>query len=746
MQVACISALIIPPACHAQQRHPATTPVDWVNPYIGSGEGPIGYGGAMPFVTTPFGMTNWTPQTRPMARPGVSYNYADSTIQGFIGTHQPATWMGDYGYVVLMPEVDSVKTAPSDRRLSFTHAAERTTPYQYSVTLDAGHNRSLRTRMTATDHCARIQFTFPANQASTVLVEATRKGIPGYAHVNVRTGEITGYNPERVDARFGPFPLPGFKGYFVVQFRQAPASTGVYSGDQQHPNQPAIEGDNAGAWATFRTAQNQVTGQIVDVRVGTSFLSIDQARQNLSLELPGWNFTATVQSLKREWNRKLSFATLTGATDDQRHIFYTALYHALLYPKLFSEHGRYYSAFDDRIHSGVAYTAFSIWDTFRAEHSLLTLAAPERIDDMMTALLNDFQEGGWMPKWPNPSYTNIMIATHADSLMAESVLKGFHGFDRDLAWQAVLKDAMTPPDDDIHRRWLDEEEHTPYEARGGLTWLKEYGYIPADKASESASSTIEDSYDDWCVAQIARKLGKQSEYEFFLKRSLNYKHLFNPATGFMQARNSDGSWASPEEGWTEGDKRVYTFAALHDIPGTIALMGGPAAFNHLLDEHFAGGHNKHDNEPSHHYPYLYDYGGQPWKTQAKVREIATTLYANRPDGLAGDDDCGQMSAWYIFAALGLYPLNPASGEYLIGSPLYGRIDLHLANGHTFSVVAEDQSPANAYIQSAKLDGKPLTIPMIGWKDIQQGGTLQFVMSPQPSHWASDWKPAAIHAN
>ncbi len=731
------------PACLAQK----TSLVDWVDPLIGTSNGAIGYGGAMPFVTTPFGMTNWTAQTRPMARPGVSYNYADSSVQGLIGTHQPATWMGDYGYVVLMPEVDWVKTDPAARRLLFTHATEHATPYLYQVTMDAGQQRHLGTRITATDHCARLQFTFPANDTSTILVEATRKGVPGYAHVDLKAREITGYNPDRVDARFGPFALPNFKGYFVVQFRQVPVSTGVYSGEQQHPSQAEITGENAGAWATFHTHRNEV----VDVRVGTSFISVDQARRNLALETPGWNFERTAQSLKRGWNKKLSFASLAGATDDQKHIFYTALYHALLYPKLFSEHGRYYSAFDDKAHNGVAYTAFSIWDTFRAEHSLLTLAAPERIDDMMTALLNDFKEGGWMPKWPNPSYTNIMIATHADSLMAESLLKGFHGFDRELAWQAVLKDAMTPPDDDMRRRWLDEEEHTPYEARGGLTWYKQYGYIPADKTSESASSTIEDSYDDWCVAQIAHRLGKQADYQFFLKRSLNYKHLFNPATGFMQPKNLNGSWLAfneknPSEGWTEGDKWVYTLAAVHDIPGTIELMGGPAPFNRFLDEHFAGGHNKHDNEPSHHYPYLYDYGGQPSKTQAKVREIATTLYANRPDGLAGDDDCGQMSAWYIFAALGFYPLNPASGEYLIGSPLYGRIDLHLANGHTFSVIANNQSPANAYIQSATLNGTPLVVPVIHWDDIQRGGVLEFTMGPKPSTWASDWKPAAIAAN
>lgn len=735
-RVACCALLLLFPVSVR-----ADGPVDWVNLYIGSGSGPIGYGGTMPFVTTPFGMTNWTPQTRPMARPGTSYNYADSTIQGFIGTHQPATWMGDYGYVTLMPEVDAVKTGAAARRLPFARAAEKATPYRYGVAMDAGQGRDLRTEITATDHCARFRFTFPRNHAAIVLVEATRKGVAGYAAVNAAGREIVGYNPDRVDARFGPFALPNFKGYFVVQFRRPFAEYGVYRGEQLLPGGSSTQGENAGAWASFKTR----AGEVIEARVGTSFISIEQARRNIELEVPEWDFNATASQLKRIWNVKLGVARVSGLSDDQRHIFYTALYHSLLYPKLFSEHGRYYSAFDDQVHEGVSYTAFSIWDTFRAEHSLLTLVAPERIDDMMTALLNDFKEGGWMPKWPNPSYTNIMIATHADSLIAESLLKGFHGFDRELAYKAMYKDAMTPPDDDIHRKWLDEEEHTPYEARGGLTYLKQYGYIPADKTSESASSTIEDSYDNWCLAQVARLLGKEDDFRFFLRRSLNYRNLFNPATGFMQARNSDGSWARPDEGWTEGDKWVYTASALHDIPGTIALMGGGEAFNRFLDEHFAGGHNQHDNEPSHHYPYLYDFSGQPWKTQAKVREIAATLYANRPDGLDGDDDCGQMSAWYIFSALGFYPLKPASGEYMIGSPLYGRAELRLANGRRFRIVARNQAAENVYVQAVRLNGHPLRAPVLRWSDLQAGGVLEFSMGPKPSKWASDWKPKPLDA-
>ena len=710
--------------------------VDWVNLYIGTGDGPIGYGGTMPFVTPPFGMTHWTAQTRQNKLSVVSYHYADTTISGFMGTHQPAIWMGDYGYVTLMPEIGSIKTSPEDRKLAFTHADEIARPDYYSVWMNAEGSRRIRTEMTATERCAYLRFTFPANDSSSVIVEASRPGVAGFAHVDPAAKEITGYNPDRTDAGLGPLKLPNFKGYFVVQFRKAFNDSGVYGATTQQP------GLATGAYAKFKTTE----GEIVEARVGTSFISVEQARENLKAEMPTWDFDAVRRALRETWNEKLGRIAIEGATDDQRRIVYTALYHALLYPRIFSEQGRYYSAFDDTVHKGVSYTAYSIWDTFRAEHSLLTLMAPERIDGMIGALLQNYQEGGWMPKWPNPSYTNIMIGTHADSLVAEAINKHFHGFDYKLAWDAVYKDAMTPPDGDTTRRWADREPHTPYEARGGLTYLKKLGYIPVDKTAEAASRTLEDSYDDWCVAEVAKALGKKDEYDFFRNRSLNYQHLYNKATGFMQGKNADGSWADPKEGWTEGNTWVYTWAVMHDIPGLMQLMGGRDNYNAKLDEHFKGGHNVHGNEPSHHYGYLYDYSGQPWKTQVKVREIAAAEYANLPSGIDGDDDCGQMSAWYLFTALGFYPVNPASGDYMIGSPLFTKMTLRLANGNHFTVAAENNSAKNVYIQSAMLNGKPLTIPLIRYDDIVAGASLKLVMGPAPSRWAADWNPAPLEGS
>jgi predicted alpha-1,2-mannosidase len=704
-------------------------PVDWVNLYIGTGSGPVGYGRTMPFVTPPFGMTSWTPQTRQNRQGGNSYKYQDTAISGFMGTHQPALWMGDYGYVTLMPEVDALKTAPDARKLPFRHADEVVQPDYYSVWMDAGQSRRIRTEMTATTRCTYLRFTFPANDSALVAVEASRPGVAGFAQVDAAKREIIGYNPDRMDSNLGPLALPHFKGYFVIQFRQAFHSSGTYP-------DPAQTGGATGAYASFQTTQ----GEIVEARVGTSFISIDQARENLQREIPDWHFEQVERRLRAEWNRKLSQVTIEGATEDQRRIFYTALYHSMLYPRTFSEYGRYYSAFDDAVHQGQSYTDYSIWDIFRAEFSLLTLLAPERVDGMVQALLQDYQEGGWMPKWPNPSYTNIMISTHADSLVAEAINKHFHGFDSSLAWDAVYKDAMTPPDGDTIRQWKDREPHTPYEARAGLTYLKQLGYIPADKTAESASSTLEDAYDDWCVAQVAKALGKTGEYRFFLERSQDYKNLFNHQTGFMQARNSDGSWAGPRDGWTEGSKWVYTWDVLHDIPGLIQLMGGKERYNAQLDSYFEGDHNWHSNEPSHHAGYLYDFGGQPWKTQARVREIADDEYANAPSGLDGDDDCGQMSAWYVFTVLGFYPVNPSSGQYMIGSPAFRKATVQLASGKRFTVTAENNSATNLYIQSATLNGKPLTAPVIRYDDIMAGGSLRFVMGPDPSRWAAAWLP------
>ncbi len=730
--------LLAAPALFGAEREPLT----FVNPLIGTAKSKIGYGGTMPFVSPPFAMTNWTPQTRQNKISITSYEYGDPAITGFIGTHQPAIWMGDYGYITLMPQTGELRTAPEARGLAFSHSDETARPDYYAVSLRTADGKAIRAEMTATERCAIFRFRFPDSGTARVLVETSRPGAAGSAAVDPTTHEITGFNPHRMDAHLGPHKLPNFKGYFAVQFRQAPLKVGTYGLDRP------VAASSRGAFAEFRP------GELVEVRVGTSFLSVEQARENLRREIPEWSFEGVRGRLHAAWAEKLNRLQVEGASDREKTRLYTALYHTLLYPRVFSEYGRYYSAFDDKVHQGESYTAFSMWDTFRAESPMLTLFAAERIDGMITALLQNFQEGGWMPKWPNPSYTNIMIGTHADSLVAEAIRKGFKGFDRELAWKAVYQDAMVPPDGDTTRRWLDREEGTPYEGRAGLTYYKQLGYIPTDKTDEAASRTLEDSYDDWCVAQVAKALGKEEDYRFFLRRSLNDRNLFNPALGLMNGKTSDGRWAPiggpadtqgnrSEAGWTEGDAWAYTWSPLHDQAGLVQLMGGRDAYAKKLDAHFSGGHNVHSNEPSHHYAYLYNFGGQPWKTQAKVRELAAAEYGYDQGGLDGDDDCGQMSAWLLFSAMGFYPVNPASGEFMIGSPMYSQMSIRLQNGKTFRVVARNVSAANMYIQSAMLDGKPLNDPLITWEQIQAGATLAFEMGPKPSRWGSAWQATPI---
>jgi len=714
----------------------AQEPIDEVNPMIGTtGPSVFDYGGMIPGVATPFGMTHWTAVTRENKISACPYNYSDSTIEGFLGTHQPAIWMGDYGYVSLMPSSGDLKTS---RKLPYNHHDEISAPNYYSVKMD-NEGKPLKAELTATTRAGFLKFTFPAAETSHIVVTAIRsKQFKGFIQISAKDQEIIGYNPDRMSAELGP-PLPNFKGYFVVQFSKPFASFGTWEEEAIHPGNSQQSGHRMGGYATFSTTQ----GEVIDVKIGTSFISIDQARDNLKREIPDWDFDRVKIEGRRIWNEGLGKIKIQGGSKDDRVNFYTAMYHSLLFPRIFSEYGRYYSAFDDRVHNGVSYNDYSLWDTFRAEHPLLLLIQPERVPDMITSLLQMYDEGGWMPKWPNPTYSNIMIGTHADSVIADAYVKGFRGFDLNKAYAATYKNAMTPPDGDTNNRWIDRAPWTAFEARGGLSWYKSLGFVPQDKTDESVSRTLEFAYGDFCVAQLAKAVGKKDDHEMFMKRSRNYKNLYDPAQGFMRPKKADGSWdeeswASREDrkpGFTEGSPWTYLFCEMQDIPGMIALMGGEQKFAAKLDENFSGGHYRHDNEPGHHYTYLYDYCGQPWKTQEKVRETMASQYHNSPDGLSGNDDCGQMSAWYIFSAMGFYPVTPGSPVYAIGSPLFEKATIMLDKPYkkgTFTVIAKNQSPKNKYIQSATLNGEPLRKPFIQHADIAKGSTLIFVMGPQPN--------------
>ena len=467
----------------------------------------------------------------------------------------------------------------------------------------------------------------------------------------------------------------------------------------------------------------------------------------MAKEISGRSFAQLVTSTRNTWQKNLECMTPAGISEDQKAIFYTALFHTMQFPREFSEYGKYYSAFDDTIHTGISYTDYSLWDTYRALHPLLIFTQPDRVNGMITAMLQMYKEGGRLPMWPNPAETNIMISTHADAVIADAYVKGFRGYDVKLAYEALLKDAMVPPDNDTSLAYGDRDLWTGYEARAGLTAFNSIGYVPFGKTAESVSRTIEYSSDDYSVAQMAKALGKTSDYNKILAWSKNYKNLYDSTSGFLIPKLANGSFVQfnpknklgRQDGFTEGDQWTYLFGAMQDIPGMIDMMGGNEKFIAKLDENFSGNHYRHDNEPGHHYSYLYDYCGEPWKTQELIRKLTTENYRNEPLGINGNEDCGQMAAWYIFGVMGFYPVTPASGIYAIGAPQFPKLTLKFKVNNqpkTFTIIANKLSAENKYIQSVRLDGKPIDHPFISHASIVHGNKLVFEMGPQPN---KNWK-------
>lgn len=410
----------------------------------------------------------------------------------------------------------------------------------------------------------------------------------------------------------------------------------------------------------------------------------------------------------------------------------------LQYPYEQDEGGKYYSGYDNTVHEGVSYTGYSIWDTFRAEWAWQILLAPERIPGMVESMLQDYKEGGWLPMWKNIVETNIMVATHADSLIAEAVIKGITEFDLKTAYEAVHKDATVPPVDDWTISYFDREEDVGYEVRAGLSSVyDERGWVASDIHSEAASRTLDYAYDDYAASVLASALGMTSDASFFRTRAMAAPFtIFNNDTLFMEARNANGSWAGQDAGWTEGDMWAYTFDVIQDIPGLIKRRGGNASFVAFLDEHFDGGHNDHTNEPSHHIPYLYSLAGAPSKSQERIREVAQSNYNSSVNGLSGNEDCGQMSAWYVFSALGFYPVDPVSAEYVVGTPFFDKVTLRFPNASRPLVITSKGAPQNPYIKSLTINGEAVQTPIILHSQIADGGEIVFEMSAEPQEWAT----------
>lgn len=711
----------------------------------------LSHGNTYPGVFTPFGMLGWTAQMTEGT--GWPYQYFRESLIGFMATHQPSAWMSNYGPFSLMPLTGVLQVQPGERASHFSHENEQALPYRYTVLLDA---YQVKVEMAPSPRGGAFRFTFPKTEDAYVLLDANHGG--GAVEIHPEDSTITGKNSS------GARNSPNFAQYFVAVFDHPFTRHGVWEIPEDHlgralANQAPViaadtsarEGHHVGAYAGFSTKE----GGTVTVRVGVSLIGLEQARHNLDQDMPEADFDRIAGRAKSAWERQLGKIDVEGGTAAQRRTLYTALYHAVQFPHMLQEidaSGKtvHWSPYDGKVHPGEMFADTGFWDTFRAEFPLLTILEPKKDAEIIRAMLNAYDEGGFIPKWPNPGETNVMIATHGDSVIADAYVKGIRDFDAAKAYGALRKDAT-------------EKGGGGFEARSGIEDYSKLGYVPYDHGvRESVACTLEYAYDDFAVARMAKALGNQEDYRLFLARSKNYRNLYDASAGFMRGRKSDGSWIEPFDplAWggvyTEGNAWQWLWSVQQDIPGLIELMGGKEAFLKKLDALFAattafkvGGYGQvihemteskmedmgqyaHINEPVHHVAYLYDYAGQPWKTQRWVRTIEDRLYRPGPAGWLGDEDTGQMSAWYIFSALGFYPVNPGQPIYALGSPLFDRATIHLENGKTFTVEAVREAPSDIYVQSAVLNGKPLDRAWITHNEIVSGGVLRFRLGSQPN--------------
>ena len=734
-----------------------------VNPFIGTG----GEGHTYPGATVPYGMVQLSPDTRIQSRKNgygwaAGYRYDDSTIVGFSHTHFSGTGHSDLGDLLLMPTTGELKLERGnpDQPLSgytsrFSHASETAQPGYYAVTLD---DYKVRAELTASARVGMHRYSFPAGKPAHVVLDlrTSMYDYPGkilWSRVRVRAdGTVTGFRETRGWA-------PGRQLYFAMRFSQPLSGHQLHDTEQdvvykgfpppgeKDPTQRAqIEGRQL--VAAFDVVPE--AGKPLLVKVAISPVSEEGAIANLDAEAPGWDFDGMRAAARQQWSEALGAVEAQGSADERTR-FYTALYHTLLGPTLFMDSDGRYRGPDNAVHQTKGwtnYSTFSLWDTYRALHPLATLVQPaQRTNDFVNSLLASRRESpyGVLPVWSfHGLETWCMIGYHAVPVIADAYMKGIRGYDTEEALQAMVASA----------------NYGPYD---GIAQYRELGYVPIDEEGEAASKTLEYAYDDWTIAQVAKDMGKTEVASEFNKRAANWKHAFDPGTGFMRARKRDGSFREPFDpsasgygtDFTEGNAWQYSWYVPQDVAGLAAAHGGsdkllqrlddvfeakvdPSIFAHMEDITGLIGWYAHGNEPSHHVAYLYAHAGQPWRTQARLKQIMDTQYAARPDGLAGNDDLGQMSAWYVFTALGFYPVTPGSNQYIIGRPFLPQATLNLPDGKRFSIVATGLDAAHTYVGSVSLNGKPLDRAYVTHQEIVAGGELRFTMQAEPNKsWAAD---------
>jgi predicted alpha-1,2-mannosidase len=719
-----------------------TNLVDYVNTLIGSdSEYKFSNGNTYPALALPWGMNFWTPQTANMGN-GWQYAYDAYKIKGFKQTHQPSPWINDYGAFSIMPVTGELKYKQEERESWFSHKRETAKPYYYQVYL-ADYDTWLE--MTPTERAVQFKINFPAERNSYVVLDAFFKN--SYVKIIPEENKIIGYcrnNSGGVPENFHNFFVAQFDTPFEEVFTWD--STGIYKDSFERQDK------HVGAVVKFKG----LTKKTINIKIASSFISPEQAQLNLDREIGNKTFEQTKQNAYDIWNKEFNKIKVEGGTESEYINFYTAFYRTLLFPRKFYEINKnneivHYSPYNGDVLPGYMFTDNGFWDTFRAVFPFFTLMYPEHNSQIMQGLVNTYNESGWLPEWASPGHRDCMIGSNSASLIGDSYLKGIRGYDINTLYEAITKNA-------------DNEGPLSSVGRLGAEYYNTLGYIPYDvKVDENTARTLEYSYADFVIWRLAKELNRpQKEIDLFAKRALNYKNVFDKNINFMRGRNKDGSFQSPfrpdkwGDAFTEGCSWHWTWCVFHDPKGLSDLMGGDQKFIEKLDSVFiasptfdfsyyrtqiheitemlvAGmGQYAHGNQPIQHAIYLYNYVGTPWKAQKKLREVMQLMYTPTPDGLCGDEDNGQTSAWYVFSALGFYPVAPGTNEYVFGSPLFKKATLQLENGSQFIIEAENNSDKNIYIDKMSLNGKDYNKTFIKHEDIMKGGTLNIQMSSQPN--------------
>jgi predicted alpha-1,2-mannosidase len=736
----CLSLFVGVPLM-AQKTPGSANLVELVNPLMGTdSKVSLSNGNTTPSVALPWGMNFWIPQTG-KSGDGWAYTYHSDKIKGIKQTHQPSPWINDYGQFSIMPVTGKLKFKEDERASWFSHKSEISKPHYYSVYL-AEHN--VTAEITPTERAASMRFTFPKSDSSYIVLDAFDKG--SYVKIIPETNTIIGYTTKNS----GGVPA-NFKNYFIIQFDKKFEQTSVFDGPDLKLNQKELKGAHAGAVVRFVTQK----GEKVHARVASSFISPEQAVLNLK-ELGSDNFDQVKEKARNIWNTELSKIEVSGGTEEQLKTFYSCLYRTLLFPRKFYEidaAGKvmHYSPYNGEVLPGYMFTDNGFWDTFRAVFPFFNLMYPTLNGQIMEGLVNTYKESGWLPEWASPGHRDCMIGSNSASLIADAYLKGAKGFDIDVLYEALLKNS-------------ENEGPLSSVGRKGVKFYNELGYVPYDvNVNENAARTLEYAYNDFTIHKLAKALNRpQEEIDRFAKRSQNYRNLYDPASGLMRGKLKNGEFQAPfnpfkwGDAFTEGNSWHYTWSVFHDVEGLVGLMGGKEKFVSKLDsvftlapiydESYYGsviheiremeianmGQYAHGNQPIQHMIYLYNYAGAPWKSQYWLREVMDRMYSSAPDGYCGDEDNGQTSAWYVFSALGFYPVTPGTDQYVLGSPLFKKATVKLENGKKIEINAPANSKAHKYINQLSVNGKSYSKTWLSHKELTKGAVMNFNMTTTPN--------------